>query len=72
MLENDSVIECRLRGSYRIKGLRTTSPTSVGDKVEVTLESEEQNTGIIEHIAERKNYIIRKSVNLSKEAHIIA
>jgi len=72
MLENDSVIECRLRGSYRMKGLRTTSPTSVGDKVEVTLESEEQNTGIIEHIAERKNYIIRKSVNLSKEAHIIA
>lgn len=72
LLENNSVIECRLRGNYRIKGLRTTSPTSVGDKVEVILESKEQNTGIIEHIQERKNYIIRKSVNLSKEAHIIA
>ena len=71
-LETGNTIECRLRGNYRIKGLRTTSPTSVGDKVEVTLESEAQNTGIIEHIQERKNYIIRKSVNLSKEAHIIA
>lgn len=72
MLETGKTIECRLRGNYRMKGLRTTSPTSVGDNVEVTLESEEQNTGIIEHIAQRKNYIIRKSVNLSKEAHIIA
>ena len=72
MLETGKTIECRLRGNYRMKGLRTTSPTSVGDKVEVTLESAEQNTGIIEHIEERKNYIIRKSVNLSKEAHIIA
>ncbi len=72
LLKTGEVIECRLRGNYRIKGLRTTSPTSVGDKVEVILESAEQNTGIIEYIQERKNYIIRKSVNLSKEAHIIA
>lgn len=72
MLENGSVVECRLRGNYRIKGLRTTSPTSVGDNVEIILDSEEQNTGIIVYIAERMNYIIRKSVNLSKAAHIIA
>jgi ribosome biogenesis GTPase len=72
LLETGEIVACRLRGNYRIKGLRTTSPTSVGDKVEVTMEPGAQNTGIIEHIAERKNYIIRKSVNLSKEAHIIA
>ncbi len=72
MLEDHSVLECRLRGNYRIKGLRTTSPISVGDKVEVILESEADRTGIIENILERENYIIRKSVNLSKEAHIIA
>lgn len=72
MLENQSVIECRLRGNYRIKGLRTTSPISVGDKVEFIMDSEEDQTGVIEKILERENYIIRKSVNLSKEAHIIA
>lgn len=72
MLNDHSILECRLRGNYRIKGLRTTSPISVGDKVEVILESEAERTGIIENILERENYIIRKSVNLSKEAHIIA
>lgn len=72
LLPSGRVVECRLRGNYRIKGLQTTSPTSVGDNVEITLEPEAQNTGIIERIAERKNYIIRKSVNLSKQAHIIA
>ncbi|MFT5901923.1 MAG: ribosome biogenesis GTPase [Bacteroidia bacterium] len=72
MLQNLSVIECRLRGNYRIKGLRTTSPIAVGDKVELILEHNAEHQGIIEKIHERENYIIRKSVNLSKEAHIIA
>lgn len=72
LLEDGSVLSCRLRGQYRIKGLRTTSPISVGDKVEVSVEPGEERTGSIEKIHERKNYIIRRSVNLSKEAHIIA
>ena len=72
LLRDSTVIECRLRGNYRIKGLRTTSPIAVGDKVEITLEPNSENQGIIEKILERENYIIRKSVNLSKEAHIIA
>jgi ribosome biogenesis GTPase len=72
LLEDGSEIPCRLRGTYRIKGLRTTSPISVGDKVEVGVEPGEERTGSIEKIHERKNYIIRRSVNLSKEAHIIA
>jgi ribosome biogenesis GTPase len=71
MLQDGRIVECRLRGQYRIKGLRTTSPISVGDKVVVRLEADE-NAGVIDKIQERKNYIIRKSVNLSKEAHIIA
>lgn len=72
LLADGSVLSCRLRGQYRIKGLRTTSPISVGDKVEVSIEPGEERTGSIEKIHERSNYIIRKSVNLSKEAHIIA
>lgn len=71
MDENGAIVECRLRGQYRLKGLRTTSPISVGDKVDFEIESE-TGKGVIQHIQERKNYIIRKSVNLSKEAHIIA
>lgn len=72
LLEDGSELSCKLRGQYRIKELRTTSPISVGDKVEVSIEPGEERTGSIEKIHERKNYIIRRSVNLSKEAHIIA
>lgn len=61
---------CRLRGKIRLKGLKSTNPIAVGDEVSFKLEDEE--TGIIHEIHERKNAIIRKSVNLSKEAHIIA
>lgn len=72
VLANDgSTIECKLRGNYRLKGLRTTNPIAVGDMVLFELEPE-TGKGVINEIVERKNYIIRKSVNLSKEAHIIA
>lgn len=61
--------DCVLAGKVRLSGRRTTNPVSVGDEVSV-------NTGqipyVIEHIAPRRNYIIRKSVNLSKESHVIA
>ncbi len=72
LLENGSAVECRLRGQFRIKGLRTTNPITVGDHVEITIDRTKDDTGIIEKIHERKNYVIRKSVNLSKQAHIIA
>ena len=71
MLDDGRIVECRLRGQYRIKGLRTTSPISVGDKVNVKLDADGRS-GVIDKIHERRNYIIRKSVNLSKEAHIVA
>ncbi|MGB7841422.1 MAG: ribosome small subunit-dependent GTPase A [Salinimicrobium sp.] len=66
---------CRIKGKFRIKGIKSTNPVAVGDRVEIKLEkksSEEEETGVITKIKDRENYIIRKSVNLSKQTHIIA
>ncbi len=69
--ENGGIIDCRLKGKFRIKGIKSTNPVAVGDAV--TFEFEEgKETGVINKIIDRKNYIIRKSVNLSKQTHIIA
>lgn len=64
-------IVCRLKGKLRIKGLKVTNPVSVGDIVEIEMEKGKE-TGLISKIDSRKNYLIRKSVNLSKQYHIIA
>ena len=69
--ENSNRYNCRIRGKFRIKGIKSTNPVTVGDHVDFILENE-SNTGIITNIHERKNYIIRKSVNLSKQTHILA
>ena len=71
LLEDGSVMECRIKGKFRIKGLRSTNPVAVGDVVAVDPEEGTDN-GLITEIAERRNYIIRKSTNLSKRVHIIA
>jgi ribosome biogenesis GTPase len=63
---------CRIKGKLRIKGIRSTNPISVGDLVFIDIDPTNDNWGIIKAVAERKNYIIRKSINLSKESHIIA
>ncbi|MEJ5961446.1 ribosome small subunit-dependent GTPase A [Pedobacter immunditicola] len=63
--------DCRIKGKFRIKGIQTTNPIAVGDQVEFDLEPN-ANTGVIHKLIERKNYIIRKSINLSKQAQIIA
>lgn len=66
-------IECRIKGKFRMKGIKSTNPIAVGDHVEYELEkSNDQVTGVINTIQDRKNYIVRKSVNLSKQTHIIA
>ena len=62
---------CRIKGIFRTKGIRTTNPLAVGDVVDFEPEPE-QETGVISHLHPRKNYIIRKSVNLSKQGHILA
>lgn len=63
--------DCRIKGKFRIKGIQTTNPLAVGDQVEFEMEPNSDN-GVIHKLHERKNYIIRKSINLSKQAQIIA
>nr|WP_299346153.1 ribosome small subunit-dependent GTPase A [Allomuricauda sp.] len=65
--------ECRIKGKFRIEGIKSTNPVAVGDQVVFNLESiGDETVGIISAIEDRKNYIIRKSVKLSKQTHIIA
>ena len=72
-LEDGTVLDCRIKGKFRTKGIKTTNPIAVGDQVSVEIDEEsEARTGIIYDLAERKNYIIRKSINLSKQTQIIA
>jgi ribosome biogenesis GTPase len=71
--EQGDFIECRMKGKFRMKGIKSTNPIAVGDIVEYELEeTSDAVTGTIHNIHERKNYIVRKSVNLSKQIHIIA
>lgn len=71
--ENGEFYECRIKGKFRIKDIKSTNPVAVGDKVKFDIEQiGDETKGIISEIEDRKNYIIRKSVNLSKQTHIIA
>ena len=71
--EDHQVFECRIKGKFRIKGIKSTNPIAVGDVVDFELDnSTDETIGLIHHIHDRKNYIVRKSVNLSKQTHIIA
>lgn len=70
VLSEGSIIECRIKGVFRIKDIKTTNPIAVGDNVDFEMEAD--GRGVIHSIADRKNYIIRKSINLSKQAHILA
>ena len=69
--DNGTVWSCRLRGKMRLDGLRTTNPVAVGDKVNFEKERD-KDTCVIDKVLKRNNVIVRKSVNLSKESHIIA
>jgi ribosome biogenesis GTPase len=75
--ENGDTFECKIKGNFRIKGIKNTNPITVGDRVSFSLQNvsadeKEAQVGLITAISERKNYIIRRSINLSKQAHIIA
>jgi ribosome biogenesis GTPase / thiamine phosphate phosphatase len=72
--ENGELFECKIKGKFRIKDIKSTNPVAVGDHVEFSIQStsNEKNVGLITSISERKNYIIRRSQNLSKQSHIIA
>ncbi|MCC6599500.1 MAG: ribosome small subunit-dependent GTPase A [Crocinitomicaceae bacterium] len=68
--EDGQLFHCQIRGKLRLKGLQTTNPVAAGDRV--FFETEREDKGNIVQIEERRNYIIRRSVNLSKEAQIVA
>lgn len=75
--ENGELFDCKVKGNFRIKGIRSTNPVAVGDKVNFMVQNEtkisgKRKTGWIYSIKDRKNYIIRRSPNLSKQSHIIA
>lgn len=68
--EDGRQIECKIKGNFRLKGIRSTNPIAVGDRVRIVLNPE--GTAFITEIEDRKNYIIRRASNLSKQSHIIA
>ena len=63
-------IDCKIKGNFRLKGIRSTNPVAVGDRVQIAVNAE--GTAFITEIEDRKNYIIRKASNLSKQSHILA
>ena len=69
---NNDFFECRIKGKIRLKDLDTTNPIAVGDNVIFEKDPKEKGQGVISEILPRKNYIIRKSVKLSKQSHILA
>lgn len=71
MLDNGQIINCKIKGKFKTAGMKTTNPCIVGDRVVVSL-SEKNDVGLITQIKERRNCIVRKSTNLSKQRHIIA
>lgn len=71
LTDEGKTINCRIKGKFRTLDIKTTNPVAVGDHVEIEPEPD-QETGLIKALKPRKNYIIRKSVNLSKQAQIIA
>lgn len=68
--DEGQTIECKIKGNFRLKGIRSTNPVAVGDRVVIVRNAE--GTAFITDIEDRRNYIIRKSPNLSKQSHIIA
>lgn len=68
--DDNRFIECKVKGNFRLKGIRSTNPIAVGDRVHIIINNE--GTAFIDKIEPRKNYIIRRASNLSKQCHILA
>lgn len=68
--DEGQLVDCKIKGNFRLKGIRSTNPVAVGDRVQIAINAE--GTAFITEIEDRKNYIIRKASNLSKQSHIIA
>lgn len=75
--DDGQLMDCKIKGNFRLKGIRSTNPVAVGDRVTVSRNEVrggryEDNTAFITEIDDRRNYIVRKSINLSKQSHILA
>ena len=70
LTDEGATVDCKIKGNFRLKGIRSTNPVAVGDRVEIV--PNQEGTAFITAIEDRRNYIIRKSSNLSKQSHIIA
>ena len=70
LTDDGQLIDCKIKGNFRLKGIRSTNPVAVGDRVQIVPNNE--GKAFITEIEDRRNYIIRKSINLSKQSHIIA
>lgn len=70
--EDGRVWQCRIKGKFRIQGIKSTNPVAVGDFVDIEIEDESISQAVIYKLYDRDNYIVRKSINLSKQTHIIA
>ena len=70
LTDDGQLIDCKIKGNFRLKGIRSTNPVAVGDRVQIVPNNE--GTAFITEIEDRRNYIIRKSINLSKQSRIIA
>ena len=70
LTDDGQLVDSKIKGNFRLKGIRSTNPVAVGDRVQLVLNTE--GTAFITEIEDRRNYIIRKSINLSKQSHIIA
>ena len=68
--EDGKLVDCKIKGNFRLKGIRSTNPIAVGDYVQIIINNE--GTAFISEIEDRKNYIIRRASNLSKQSHILA
>ena len=67
---DDGFLNCRIKGKIRLQGIKSTNPVAVGDRVAVDKDPKDSSQGVISDILERKNYIIRRSVNLSNQNNI--
>ncbi|MBR0259798.1 MAG: ribosome small subunit-dependent GTPase A [Prevotella sp.] len=73
LTDDGQLLDCKVKGNFRIKGIRSTNPVAVGDRVSIEVSGEGPEVrGWITEIEDRRNYIIRKSINLSKQSHILA
>ena len=70
LTDDGEMVESKIKGNFRLKGIRSTNPVAVGDRVGIVCNQE--GTAFINEIEDRRNYIVRKSPNLSKQSHIIA